>query len=49
MSAAAASDAPRTAGLPIKAKISRDDWMMRICMVVLGIFLAAFIVLPLYP
>ncbi len=48
MSAAAGSAAPSTAGLPIKAKISRDDWIMRICMIVLGIFLAAFIVLPLY-
>ena len=38
-----ASPAPR-----IKAKISRDDWIMRGCMGVIGIFLAMFVLLPLY-
>lgn len=47
MSAAAASAAPASAP-PVKAKISRDDWIMRIFIGVIGIFLAVFIVLPLY-
>ncbi len=42
------SDAAVTAAPPIKEKISRDDWIMRGCMVVIGIFLLFFIVLPLY-
>ena len=33
---------------PIRAKISRDDWIMRGCMGVIGIFLAVFVLLPLY-
>jgi len=40
---AAVPAAPR-----IKAKISRDDWIMRGCMVVIGLFLAVFVLLPLY-
>ena len=47
MSDAAVTAAP-VAAPPIKEKISRDDWMMRGCMVVIGIFLLFFIVLPLY-
>ncbi|MCH8035992.1 MAG: putative 2-aminoethylphosphonate ABC transporter permease subunit [Proteobacteria bacterium] len=42
------SDAAVTAAPAIKEKISRDDWIMRGCMVVIGIFLLFFIVLPLY-
>ncbi len=41
--AAADPAAPRT-----KAKISRDDWAMRGCMVGIGLFLAVFVLLPLY-
>jgi len=41
--AAAGPAAPRT-----KAKISRDDWAMRGCMVGIGLFLAVFVLLPLY-
>ncbi len=41
--AAAVPAAPRT-----KAKISRDDWTMRGCMVGIGLFLAVFVLLPLY-
>ena len=40
---ASGAPAPR-----IKAKISRDDWIMRGCMGVIGIFLAMFVLLPLY-
>ena len=47
MSNAAVTAAP-VAAPPVKEKISRDDWMMRGCMVVIGIFLLFFIVLPLY-
>ncbi len=47
MSDAAVTAAPLAAP-PIKEKISRDDWIMRGCMVVIGIFLLFFIVLPLY-
>ena len=47
MSDAAVTAAP-VAAPPVKEKISRDDWMMRGCMVVIGIFLLFFIVLPLY-
>jgi iron(III) transport system permease protein len=32
----------------IRPKISRDDWIMRACMVVIGVFLAVFVLLPLY-
>ena len=32
----------------IRAKISRDDWMMRGCMVVIGVFLLVSVLLPLY-
>ena len=45
------SEAAVRAGLApprIKAKISRDDWLMRACMVVIGVFLAVFVLLPLY-
>lgn len=35
-------------GKPVKEKISRDDWYMRSCMGVIGIFLIVAIVLPLY-
>ncbi len=41
--AAAVPVAPRT-----KAKISRDDWIMRGCMAAIGLFLAVFVLLPLY-
>ncbi|MCZ6840280.1 MAG: ABC transporter permease subunit, partial [Alphaproteobacteria bacterium] len=47
MSDAAVTAAPAAAP-PIKEKISRDDWIMRGCMVGIGIFLLFFIVLPLY-
>ena len=47
MSDTAVTAAP-VAAPPIKEKISRDDWLMRGCMVVIGIFLLFFIVLPLY-
>ena len=47
MSDAAVTAAP-VAAPPIKEKISRDDWIMRGCMVGIGIFLLFFIVLPLY-
>ena len=40
---AAVSVAPR-----IKAKISRDDWIMRGCMAAIGLFLAFAVLLPLY-
>ena len=43
VAAAAVPAAPRT-----KAKISRDDWTMRGCMVGIGLFLAVFVLLPLY-
>ena len=39
---------PVTPAPRIKAKISRDDWIMRGCMGVIGIFLAMFVLLPLY-
>lgn len=32
----------------VKEKLSRDDWIMRTCMIIIGLFLAAFILLPLY-
>jgi iron(III) transport system permease protein len=32
----------------IRAKISRDDWIMRGAMCVIGVFLAVFVLLPLY-
>ncbi len=32
----------------IKAKISRDDWIMRGAMGVIGVFLVVFVLLPLY-
>ncbi len=39
----------RPAAAPrIKAKISRDDWIMRGCMIAIGVLLAMFILLPLY-
>jgi iron(III) transport system permease protein len=46
MSQAAAAAVP--AAPRIKAKISRDDWIMRGCMVVIGLFMAVFVLLPLY-
>ena len=46
MSQAAAAAVP--AAPRVKAKISRDDWIMRGCMVVIGLFLAVFVLLPLY-
>lgn len=32
----------------VKPKISRDDWIMRICMGIIGVFLIFAIILPLY-
>ena len=32
----------------IKAKISRDDWIMRAAMCLIGVFLAVFVLMPLY-
>ena len=32
----------------VKPKVSRDDWIMRICIGVIGIFLVVTIILPLY-
>lgn len=32
----------------VKQKISRDDWIMRTCMIVIGVFLLTFVLLPLY-
>jgi len=32
----------------VREKLSRDDWIMRTCMVLIGLFLVAFILLPLY-
>ena len=46
MSEAAAAAVP--AAPRIKAKISRDDWMMRACMMLIGLFLAFSVLLPLY-
>ena len=43
--AVAAGKAPPAS---IKAKLSRDDWIMRGCMMVIGVFLAVFVLLPLY-
>lgn len=36
------------AGPAVRPKLSRDDWIMRACMVVIGVFLAVFVLLPLY-
>ena len=47
MADAATSAAPLAAP-PVKAKIGRDDWIMRGCMGVIGVFLAVFVLLPLY-
>jgi iron(III) transport system permease protein len=43
-----ASVAAEAAAPVVRPKISRDDWMMRGCMGVIGVFLAVFVVLPLY-
>jgi hypothetical protein len=43
-----ASVAAEAAAPVVRPKISRDDWMMRGCMGVIGIFLAVFVLLPLY-
>ncbi|MEE8145585.1 MAG: putative 2-aminoethylphosphonate ABC transporter permease subunit [Kiloniellales bacterium] len=43
-----ASVAAEAAAPVVRPKISRDDWMMRGCMAVIGVFLAIFVVLPLY-
>jgi len=32
----------------VKPKLGRDDWIMRTCMIVIGVFLAIFILFPLY-
>ena len=32
----------------VKPKLSRDDWIMRTCMVLIGLFLVVAVVLPLY-
>lgn len=37
-----------TQGPVVKRKSSRDDWTMRICMVIIALFLATAILLPLY-
>lgn len=45
------SPAPSALAKPqplVKEKLSRDDWIMRSCMIVIGLFLAVFILLPLY-
>jgi iron(III) transport system permease protein len=47
MAEAATTAAPFAAPM-VKAKISRDDWIMRGCMCVIGVFLAVFVLLPLY-
>ena len=44
----AAVAAPKGAAPKIKPKVSRDDWIMRSCMGVIGIFLLMFVLLPLY-
>jgi iron(III) transport system permease protein len=36
------------AGPILKQKISRDDWIMRTCMIVIGLFLLVGVLLPLY-
>lgn len=36
------------AGAAVRPRLSRDDWIMRGCMVVIGLFLAIFVLLPLY-
>ena len=43
-----ASVAAEAAAPVVRPKISRDDWMMRGCMGVIGVFLAVFVLLPLY-
>ncbi|MCZ6606535.1 MAG: putative 2-aminoethylphosphonate ABC transporter permease subunit [Alphaproteobacteria bacterium] len=35
-------------GSVVKPKISRDDWIMRACMILIGLFLLVFVLLPLY-
>ena len=40
-----ANTAPR---VEVKAKVGRDDWIMRGCMGIIGIFLLCAVILPLY-
>ena len=41
--------AVQTAAAPrIKPKVSRDDWIMRACMGVIGLFLVVAVLMPLY-
>jgi len=37
-----------TTGPVVRPKISRDDWIMRTCMAIIGIFLLVCVLLPLY-
>ena len=48
MSEAAVTADAMTPGSVVKPKISRDDWIMRGCMGVIGIFLALFVLLPFF-
>ena len=45
---AVSQSGPAVAALQVKPRISRDDWIMRGCMIVIGIFLSIFVLLPLY-
>lgn len=36
------------ADVPVKAKVGRDDWLMRACMIALMVFLAVAVLFPLY-
>jgi len=47
MSETTATAMPAGAAI-VKPKLGRDDWIMRTCMIVIGIFLAIFILFPLY-
>ena len=42
------SQAVALATAAVKPKIGRDDWIMRLCMSVIGVFLVVAVVLPLY-
>jgi len=40
--------APAAAAARVKPKVSRDDWIMRACMIGIGVFLLVSVLLPLY-
>jgi len=48
MSDLAVTNANAIPGQEVKAKVGRDDWIMRGCMGIIGIFLLCAILLPLY-